>query len=55
MDSGLVQVLEILVICFMRQNLARGFVEYINVIISLGAENSVVGGPKVVSYSFVIE
>jgi hypothetical protein len=60
----LVQVSEILVVRLVRQNLVLGFVgqslaynlmEYINIVVSLSIESSVIGGPEMISYSLVVE
>jgi hypothetical protein len=63
-NSGLVQVLEILVVYFIKQNLVLGFVgqnlacsliKYISIIISLSAENYVVGGPKIIGCFLIVK
>jgi hypothetical protein len=61
---GFVQVSEVLVVCFIKQNLvlgfvgqnlARGFMEYISIVVSLSAKSSVMGSPKVIGCSLVVE
>jgi uncharacterized membrane protein required for colicin V production len=63
MGNRLIQVSEILVVCFVRQNLVLGFVgqsfvfglvEYIS-FVSLGAGNSIFGCPKIIGYSLVVK
>jgi hypothetical protein len=62
-NNRLIQILEALVICLVRQNLVLGFVgqslvlgliEYIS-FVSLGAESSVFGCPEIVSDFLVVE
>jgi hypothetical protein len=62
-NSGLIQVSKVLVVCLVRQNLVLGFVgqslalglvEYIS-FVGLGAEGSVFGRPEVVGCSLVVE
>jgi hypothetical protein len=63
MGNRLIRVSQVLVVCFVRQNLVLGFVgqrfvfslmEYID-FVSLGAKGSIFGCPKMIGCSLVVE